>query len=145
MVERMKRALLVAVTAGVLLLAGCTATEEASSEPAARAAEAPSETTSATEAPLAAATPTADASGASDTPESAFLAKIRDVLPDDTSIPDATDSQLLTAAQEACEQMAAGSDSTEVSVIQGEQADGLGVYRDSARIGAVAKQTICVP
>jgi hypothetical protein len=39
--------------------------------------------------------------------------------------------------------MAAGTDSTLVSVIEGEQKDGLGYYQDSARIAAVARQTIC--
>lgn len=143
MVERMKRALLVTVTAGVLLLAGCTATNEAATDSAARAAEAPSETTISSEAPLTAATPVEDGSGAADTPESAYLSEVRAVLPEDSLIPDATDGQLLNAAQDACEQMAAGKDFSQVSVIAGEQMNDLEVYPESALIAAVARKTIC--
>ncbi|WP_156458885.1 DUF732 domain-containing protein [Microbacterium sp. Leaf179] len=138
----MNRAVIPAAGAALLLLlAGCTATETAnvtaaSDEPAVSAP-------AASEGPLTAATPSGDADGAPDTPEGAFLVKIRDVLPDDTSIPNASDTQLLAAAQKACEQMAGGADSTMVSVIDGEQKDGAGYYQDSARIGAIAKQTIC--
>lgn len=138
----MNRAVIPAAGAALLLLlAGCTATETANVTAA--SAEPAVSTPAASEGPLTAATPSADAGGAPDTPEAAFLAKIRDILPENTSIPNATDTQLLAAAQEACEQMAGGADSTMVSVIDGEQKDGLGVYQDSARIGAAAKQTIC--
>ncbi|WP_206597827.1 DUF732 domain-containing protein, partial [Microbacterium testaceum] len=147
MVCGMKRAV---VPAGVLVLllalAGCVSVETSESRievtPGASGTFSDGDTTVVVE-PLTAETPTSIPNAS--TPEASFLVKIREVLPDDTSIPNATDAQLLAAAQEACEQMAAGTDSTEVSVIDGEQADGLGVYRDSARIGAVAKQTICAP
>ena len=138
----MNRAVIPAAGAALLLLlVGCSASGESegvtlSAAPVMTASEAPA-------APLTAETPATAASDASTTPEAAFLAKIRDVLPDDTSIPNASDDQLVAAAYDACNQMATGLDSTLVSVINGEQKDSLGYYRDSARIGSVAKQTIC--
>ncbi|MEW1708001.1 DUF732 domain-containing protein [Microbacterium sp. NPDC089190] len=133
----------VPVAAAVLLfvLSGCTGGGGDEVNEAVGSPEAASPAVTVSEAPLTAVSPSAAPEAA--TPEDAFLVKIREVLPDDTSIPDATDGQLLAAAQDACEQMAGGVDSTLVSVIDGEQADSLGYYRDSARIGSVAKQTIC--
>lgn len=140
----MNRTPIAAVAAvALLLLTGCTST--AQSGPATSEAIAASPTpaeSAASAAPLTAEKPT-DATSAAGTPQEAFLVKIREVLPDDTSIPNATDDQLLTAAGEACAQMAAGTDSTLVSVIAGEQQDAAGYYQDSARIAAVARQTIC--
>lgn len=125
----------------VLLLSGCSSADETesltqSASPVVTASHVPL-------SPLTAETPTTAASDAPATPEAAFLAKVRDILPDDTSIPNASDDQLIAAAYDACNQMATGLDSTLVSVINGEQKDSLGYYRDSARIGSVAKQTIC--
>jgi hypothetical protein len=136
----MKRGLIAAGAVAMLLLTGCTA--QVAAEPAASSA-APS-TSAATDAaaPLVAEAPTA-ASSAASTPEAAFLAQVREVLPADTSIPDATDEQLLTAGEAACEQMTAGTDFSAVSVIEGEQADDLGIHQDSALIAAVARKTIC--
>lgn len=137
----MRRAVVPVAVLLVVALAGCSAPAESEGvTPSAAAVVTASESPV---APLTAETPSEAASGAPATPEGVFLVKIRDILPDDTSIPNATDTQLLAAAQEACEQMAGGADSTMVSVIDGEQKDGAGYYQDSARIGAVAKQTIC--
>ncbi|MFF8187741.1 hypothetical protein ACF044_10835 [Microbacterium sp. NPDC016588] len=134
----MKRGLIAAGAVAMLLLTGCTATDQAASNdtgsPAAPAAS---------EAPLVAETPTAARSEVS-TPEAAFLAQVREVLPADTVIPNATDEQLLAAAAAACEQMAAGIDFSAVKVIDGEEANDLGVHRESALIAAVARKTICV-
>jgi hypothetical protein len=135
----MRRAIVPVATALLLLLSGCSGEDQVNV--AVESATPPSNAVTASEEPLTAETPAEAPSAA--TPEAAFLVKVRDILPDNTSIPNATDAQLLAAGQEACEQMAGGADSTMVSVIDGEQKDGAGYYQDSARIGAVAKQTIC--
>lgn len=93
--------------------------------------------------PLTAETPDADVSEAGATPKTAFLAELRAKLPAGSSIPDASDEQLLTAAAEACEQMSSGTDFAEVSVIDGEQPNGLGIREDSALIAAVARKSVC--
>lgn len=130
-----------AIAAALLLLAGCStgAQENVAVNSATSAPAAPAESA----APLTAQTPEASSDAAQGSPEAAFLTQVREVLPPDNSIPNATDEQLIAAAEDACAQMAAGADSTAVSVIDGEQKDSLGYFRDSARIGSVAKQTIC--
>ena len=138
----MNRTALVAATAAVLLLlTGCTAGGQA--EPAPSNSPAVASPSADADAPLVAETPSAVPSEAS-TPEAAFLTQVREVLPTDTVIPNATDEQLLAAAQAACEQMAAGIDFSAVKVIDGEEANDLGVHRESALIAAVARKTICV-
>ncbi len=59
-------------------------------------------------------------------------------------IPNATDAQLLDAGREACERRAAGEPSETVSVIDGEQQSGLGLYVDSGTIITAAANTLCV-
>lgn len=95
----------------------------------------------ASEAPLTAESPS-EAPSASST-DAAFLEQVRDALPDDTVIPNATDGQLLAAAQKACEQMSAGTDPSAVAVIEGEPVNGLEIHEDSAAIAIAARKTIC--
>ncbi|MGU7895958.1 hypothetical protein, partial [Escherichia coli] len=92
-VSGMKRGLIAASAVALLLLAGCSASPVEQDDVVAPSAAAPAESTA--PAPLVAQTPTTAASATPDTPEGAFLAGVRDVLPDDTVIPDATDQQLL--------------------------------------------------
>ena len=141
MVSGMNRGLFAASAVALLLLTGCSASPVERDAVAAPSAAASAD--SAAPAPLVAQIPSAAASASADTPEGAFLAGVRDVLPDDTVIPDATDQQLLAAGAAACEQMAAGTDFSAVSVIEGEPADELGIHQDSALIAAVARKTIC--
>ncbi len=141
----MKRALVPGVLVLLLALSACsggeTTGEQAEATPAATTAQAGAEATD-TDAPLTAKTvePTPEPSS----PESGFLAEVRQKLPDNTTIPNATDAQLLAAGDQACAQMAQGTDFSAVKVIEGEQPNDLGVHPDSALIAAVARKTLCV-
>ncbi|MCT2085033.1 DUF732 domain-containing protein [Microbacterium enclense] len=136
----MKRGLIAAGAVAMLLLTGCTAGGEA--EPAASSSPTVASPSAQAAAPLVAEAPSASPSEAS-TPEAAFLAQVREVLPADTVIPNATDEQLLAAGASACDQMAQGTDFSQVSVIEGEQMNELEVYPESGLIAAVARKTIC--
>ena len=92
-------------------------------------------------APLVAETPAADESAAS--AEAAFLDYVRESLAANTTIPDATDDQLLAAGIEACDRLAAGETSDMISVIEGEQPNGLGYFEDSGWIVSGAGQFLC--
>jgi hypothetical protein len=119
----------------VLTLTGCAGTaDDAGVE---RTAPAASESA----APLVAETPEETPAPASE--DAQFLERARDYLPDDTVIPNATDEQLLIAAQAACEQMNSGIDSSAVDVIEGEQPNGLEIRESSAAIAVAAKETYC--
>lgn len=98
-------------------------------------------TVSESAAPLVASSPDEDAQPAS--PDDEFLERVRAELPDDTVIPDASDEQLLAAAQDACSQIENGTDVLAVQVIEGEQANDLGYYESSAKIGAIASEVYC--
>lgn len=114
-------------------LTGCSgATDPAPAEPV---------TSTETAAPLVAETP--DAEPVADTPEGVFLAELRDVLKDDTQIPDATDEQLVAAGQDACQQLAEGKGVKDVRVIEGEQPNAAGWYADSGKIASVAERFLC--
>lgn len=78
-----------------------------------------------------------------ETDDEKYLSLIRETLPDDTVIPDATDAQLLEAAAQACEQMNGGIDVSAVDVVEGEKANDLGIRESSARIAAAAKDVYC--
>lgn len=92
----------------------------------------------ATDAPLTAESPvSAPASDA------VFLEEVRANLPAKTQIPNATDAQLLDAGQRACERLAAGEASDQISVVEGEQQQN-GYYYDSAVIITAARATLCV-
>jgi len=141
----MKRALVPGVLVLLLALSACSGTEttggQSDATPAEATAQAGAQSAEA-DAPLTAKT--AEPTTGPSSPESAFLTEVREKLPDDTSIPDATDAQLLTAGGQACEQMAQGTDFSAVNVIEGEQPNDLGVHPDSALIAAVARKTLCV-
>lgn len=125
-----------AIATALLLLAGCSAGTQENvtliSEPV--GSPAPSSA-----APLTAQTPEATAQGG----EAAFLEEVRADLRPDNVIPDATDEQLLAAGEEACERLAAGETGDTISVIDGEQKDAGGYYRDSGQIVTAAAMTIC--
>lgn len=119
----------------VLTLTGCAGVaDDAGDERTAPAASESSE-------PLV-AEPTADAEQPA-SPDEEYLTRIRAELPDDTVIPNATDEQLLTAAEDACAQIANGTDVLAVQVIEGEQANDLGYFESSAKIGAIAAEVYC--
>ncbi|QLD10885.1 DUF732 domain-containing protein [Microbacterium oleivorans] len=75
--------------------------------------------------------------------ESAFLAAVRENLPENTQIPDATDEQLLAAGADACEQIAEGTPGDQISVIENEQLGVLGTYDDSGAIVSAARTNLC--
>lgn len=130
----MKRTTLAALLAVGILLTGCSAGAEDDSSAAPNQA-------SETPAPLVAEEPEA---AEDSTPEAEFLVMIRDMLPEDTSIPNATDEQLVAAGEAACGQMAEGIDFSAVSVIEGEPYnEGMEMYDDSALIASAAMHTLC--
>lgn len=140
MVGGMNRRLFAVSTVALLLLTGCSApAQEANVEPAEPSAVSSTQS----EAPLVAESPASPEAEAADSPEVAFLAQVREELGSDSSIPNATDGQLLKAGEDACAQIAGGKDFSQVSVIEGETADSGGYFLDSATIARVAQQTIC--
>lgn len=136
----MRAHLTAAATAALLLgLVGCSAApEKAPTEEPAASTEETTEVEPLTAEPVEEETPTPS------TPEEAYLVAVRESLdPETTQIPDATDEQLLAAGQDACEQIAAGTEPGEVLVIDGEQPDSVGYYVDSSRIGLRASELLC--
>lgn len=129
----MKKVTAVVAIVLALTLTGCGAAETDAADERTASPEA-------TVAPLAAETP--EAVEASDA-ETAFLAYVRDNLPTPTSIPDATDEQLLVAGAEACERMAANEPTDAMSVIDGERPWDNGYYYDSAAIITGASINLC--
>lgn len=119
----------------VLTLTGCAGTPESGANEPEQASE--------TAAPLVAETPAEEA--VSDV-DAAFVEDVRRALSNgrETSIPDATDAQLLTAGYEACEQLANGVSEAEVHVVEDEQPDDMyGQYPESFIIAGVATGRIC--
>lgn len=125
----MKRAGVLVGAALLLALTGCTQTTDVDAAPEA----------SETAAPLVAET--APAEGADG--EQAYLEQVRRDLPADTVIPDASDEQLLDAGKRACEEIASGADTMTLSLIEGEEANGLGYYDDSSVIIGSARALLC--
>ncbi|CAN7154332.1 DUF732 domain-containing protein [Microbacterium foliorum] len=119
-----------------LALTGCAGT--AAPEGDERAASAESESA----APLEAETPAPEEAGGDDA-EQAFLDNVRDNLPTPTTIPDATDEQLLAAGMEACERLRAGETSDTITLIEGEQKNGADIYADSGAIITAARLSLC--
>lgn len=121
--------------AGVLLLAGCgEASGVADAETARESA------TVETAAPLVAETPpTSDVSNT----DALYLSYVRDNLPPETQIPDATDEQLFAAGQEACTRLEAGEPMGGMVVVEGEEPWENGYYYDSSAIINGAIQYIC--
>lgn len=119
-----------------LTLTGCTGGAEDTGEE--RSAPAMGESA----APLTADKP-AESEADGETAEQSFLEYVRASLAENTSIPDATDDQLLAAGMEACDRMAAGELSDTISVVEGEAANGLGYFEDSGWIVSGAGQFLC--
>lgn len=75
-----------------------------------------------------------------------YLTDVRTALTNgrETTIPNATDEQLVQAGQDACEQLAAGTAEGEVRVVEGEQMDEQwGDYRESVIITGIARKHLC--
>ncbi len=123
----------------VLALAGC-GESGASSDEATQRGAATSEESSASPEPLAAETPTA---APEDEAEQNFIAWVRDNLRPDNVIPNATDEQLVAAGQDGCEQIRADVAPDDLTVIDGEERDGGGYYRDSSVIITGARMFLC--
>lgn len=94
------------------------------------------------EAPLTAETPEVSEADA-DSAEQAFLDDVREKLPTPTSIPDASDEQLLAAGMEACELIRGGTDPGDVRLVDGEQPNGADIYADSSAIMNSALSSLC--
>lgn len=120
-----------------LVLTGCSAAPTPAST--LNPVETVTETTEAepTVEPLVAET-TAPATG-----EEQFLTYVRENLPANTVIPDATDEQLLAAGEEACDRIAAGESTDDMTLIDGEQRPDGGYYRDSGNIITGARLHLC--
>lgn len=102
------------------------------------------------ETPVATPTQSAPAPLVAQTPEpgepdeSAFLKKFRELQAGiATQIPNATDEQLVAVGYEACEQAPDGTDSTAVSLIEGETANEGGYFVDSISIIMAARLYLC--
>lgn len=123
-----------------LALTGCAGT--AAPEVDERATSAESESESESAAPLVAESPSPDAEVGTD---EAFLIAARDALEANggSSIPNATDEQLLAAGADACEQMRAGADMEDLRLVEGEQPTETG-YTDSTRIAGSAAKHLCL-
>ena len=123
---------LIAATAAIVLLAGCSSAPSTNNSDA---TDAPSDTP----APLVAesASPSANPSNA------VFLEYVRGKLLPSTQIGNASDDQLLAAGHEACDQIRAGTDPGDVRVVEGEQPDGSGYYMDSSAIMNGALTGLC--
>lgn len=121
----------------VLALTGCAGAAETTAD------ERTAPVTTESAAPLEAETPTAQPV---DDTEAVFLKKfheIRATMPGETFIPNATDDQLLAAAEEACDRLATGETSDTISLIEGETKNGADYYSDSGAIITAARQSIC--
>ena len=129
-----------AVTALIVLgLTGCTGTPESSGDERTAPTVADSPAPSPTRDPLVAETPEEVNA------DEQFVAEARDRLAGlgaATSIPNATDDQLVDAGREACEQLVAGMPFNDVSVIEGEQRV-QGSYLDSAAIATAGLLFFC--
>lgn len=75
--------------------------------------------------------------------EVAFLVEVHDRLAKiQSQIPNATDQQLVTAAQEACDRLESGESGENMSLIDGEEETN-GYFMDSGAIIIAARLTMC--
>ncbi len=137
----MKRTAVAAVAVVLLLgLAGCAeSTGDASTERTAAEASEPAAPTETPE-PLVAETPAAEADV-----EQLFLAEARDRLAglgSATTIPNATDEQLIAAGRQACDALINQQPFNDVSVIEGEERV-QGSFLDSAAIATAGILYFC--
>jgi len=131
----MKTRIATVALVALLALTGCAGGAESAGDES----TAPVATESA--APLVAETPVSDVSES----EAAFLEAFREVQTTYASvIPDATDEQLLEAGYEACDRLAAGEASTDISLIEGEERNPQSeMYLDSVTIVSAAAPRLC--
>ncbi|MEW2459810.1 DUF732 domain-containing protein [Microbacterium sp. K41] len=127
--------------AALLVLAGC-------SESVGNATSDTLRTASETAAPLAAESPTAAPLDAEDGTEGAdaeaqFVTYVREHLRPDNVIPNATDADLIAAGHEGCNQIEARVPADDLTVIEGEERDGGGYYRDSSIVITGARMFLC--
>lgn len=127
----MKTQIAAVALVALLALTGCAGTTSEDAPIAATEGE--------TAEPLTAEMPAAS----EDSVEQSFLDYVRESLAANTTIPDATDDQLLSAGAEACDRLAAGETSDTISVIDGEQPNGIGYFEDSGWIVSGARQFLC--
>lgn len=125
------RAGVIAAVVVAFALTGCS--DDGGDEP-----EAVETTPPASSAPL-----TAESLAAAPSGEAAYLEAVREALPANTVIPNATDEQLLAAGSEACDEISGGADTLTLSLIPGEPADASGFYPDSAAIISSARASLC--
>lgn len=125
----MRKMVVVGVALIALALTGCAGESKPEVEKAASPAAS---------APLTAESPAAAPSG-----QQAFVDAVRASLPAETQIPNATDDQLIDVGQRACAELAAGADTTVLSLIDGEQPSEVGYFRDSQAIITAAATTLC--
>lgn len=134
----MKRARIAVTVLVALTLTGCAGTPDNGGDE--RTAPTVTETAEPSAAPLTAETPEVDVTPNAET---AYLAAVRDALPVNTSIPNASDGQLVEAGWEACEQIRSGTDPGDVRLVDGEQSNGADIYADSSAIMNAALLTLC--
>lgn len=128
----------------LLTLAGCSAAP-VPPEPNYPVSETAETEVSETVAPLVAETSEAEVSEFTE-PEDAYLREIHAQMEQPISQipPAATDDQLLAAADKACELMAAGTEFSEITVLEGEtRLEATNDYRDSATIADAAQRNLC--
>lgn len=139
----MKRITTTAALAVVALLTLTGCAESASNAADERVAPASSETVE----PLVAeeGEPSAAVEAGGNEGELAFLEAFREIQMTYASvIPDASDEQLLEAGYEACERLAAGEVSTDISLIEGEERNAQSLmYLDSVSIVGAAVPHLC--
>lgn len=132
----MKRISIAAAVLVALTLTGCAGV----ADNAADERTAPSSTEPA--APLVAET-TSTNDAAVGGADQDFLDAVRVTLPTQTTIPDATDEQLLAAGLEACDLIRTGTSPGDVRLVEGEQPNGADIYADSSAIMNSALRTLC--
>lgn len=142
----MKRSAAALAVLIALTLTGCAGTTDTASDETQDVATTSTEVTETptptpTTEPLVAETTAPEATDAEK--EAAFLVEVRERLSKiRTQIPDATDEQLLEAAHEACERIAAGTSGEDMTLIEGETRTN-GYFMDTAAISTSAALTIC--
>lgn len=116
----------------VLALTGCASgtTEEPAPKPTAQ------ETAP---APLVAEETAPEAS----TPEAAYLELVRQYENRDKLFAEASDTDLIAAGEDACQQLSEGKDLRDVRVVQGEEPDTVGIYGSSSAIAGAAQDFLC--
>lgn len=123
--------------AGVLLLAGCG---EAAQTPENADGASASRTEEMTPPPLVAETPAAPSATEAETQ---FVAYVRENLRPTNVVPNATDEQLLSAGKDGCAQIIAEVSPDDITVIDGEERDGGGYYRDTSVILTGSRLFLC--